>query len=376
MPMPLQLRSKVTSEGQLELSLSEVEKPVPSAEEVLIRVDATPINPSDLGVVLAMADTATARSSGSGNATVVRINIEERFLRVQSGRFGKPLTIGNEGAGVVVAAGDSPGGQALLGKTVATWGGSMYAHFKTQAADQCLVLNQGTTAEEGASCFVNPLTVLGMLGTMRREGHNALIHTAAASNLGQMLVKACQNEGVELVNIVRKGDQVRLLEGLGAKHVCNSETPAFGDCLTEALIDTGATLGYDAIGGGHMAGRILSAMEAAALARGANVGRYGSTTHKQVYIYGGLDRGPTEFNRSFGMTWGIGGWLLPNYLVQVGPEEGQRMRSQVADEIKTTFASAYTERISLLEFLDIDHIRRFEKQATGEKYLVVPQRDA
>jgi len=374
--MPQQLRSKVTTQGQLELSLVEVDKPVPAEDEVLIRVEAAPINPSDLGVVLAMADVATARASGSGRGAVVTADIEERFLRTLGGRIDKSLPIGNEGAGVVVEAGGSPQTQALVGKTVATWGGSMYADFKTQKADQCLVLHEGTSSEEGASCFVNPLTVLGMLGTMRLEGHTALVHTAAASNLGQMLVKACRDEGVELVNIVRRKEHVSLLQRLSAKHVCNSDEPAFVDDLTAAISQTGATLGYDAIGGGRMAGQILTAMEVAAVARGGSVGRYGSTTHKQVYLYGGLDRGPTELNRTFGMAWGIGGWLLPNYLERVGPEESQRMRERVAGEIKTTFASRYTQRISLTEVLNVDTIQTFAKQATGEKYLITPQKDS
>ncbi len=373
--MPLQLRSKVTTGGQLELSLAEVDKPAPAEDEVLIRVEAAPINPSDLGVVLAMADVGTARASGSGRDTVVTADIDKRFLRAHQGRVDKSLPTGNEGAGLVVEAGKSPEAQALLGKTVATWGGSMYAHFKTQKADQCLVLHDGTSAEEGASSFVNPLTVLGMIGTMRREGHAAIVHTAAASNLGQMLVKACGNEAIELVNIVRKDPHVSLLRALGARHVCHSGKPDFMDQLTAAIAETGATLGFDAIGGGRMAGQILTAMEAAAVARGASVGRYGSSTHKQVYIYGGLDRGPTELNRAFGMAWGLGGWLLPHYLERVGPEESKRMREQVADEIKTTFASHYTARIALHDVLNVDMIRRFAKQATGEKYLITPRHD-
>ncbi len=374
--MPQQLRSKVTAGGQLELSLVEVERPSPAADEVLIRVEAAPINPSDLGVLLAFADVATARASGSGAGTVVTADIDERVFRTLGARVDKSLPTGNEGAGVVVEAGSDPEAQALVGKTVATWGGSMYAHWKTQKADQCLALHEGTRAEEGASCFVNPLTVLGMLGTMRREGHSALVHTAAASNLGQMLVKACANQDVPLVNIVRKAEHAALLRGLGAKHVCDSSAPSFRDDLVASLTETGATLGYDAIGGGRMAGQILAAMEAACLARGASVGRYGSTTHKQVYIYGGLDRGPTTFERSFGLAWGLGGWLLPNYLADVGPDEARRMREQVADEIKTTFASHYTRRIGLAEALDVETLRAYARQATGEKVLITPQTGA
>ena len=370
--MPQQLRSTVTQDGHLELSLAAVDKPTPADDEVLIRIEAAPINPSDLGMLLGMADVATARSSGSGGETVITADIDERFMPALALRVGKPLPTGNEGAGVVVEAGASAQAQALIGKTVATWGGSMYAEFKTQKADQCLVLNEGTSAEEGASCFVNPLTVLGMIGTMRLEGHTALVHTAAASNLGQMLVKACINEQVELVNIVRKAEHVQLLEGLGAKYVCNSSESSFMQDLIAAVSETGATLGFDATGGGRLAGQILNAMEVAASAANPNAGRYGSATHKQVYIYGGLDRTPTELNRAFGMAWGLGGWLLPYYLERVGPEEADRLRQQVADEIKTTFASQYSQRVSLAEVLDVDAIQSFAQQATGEKYLIVP----
>lgn len=371
--MPQQLQSTVTARGQVQLSLAEVDQPALAEDEVLIRVEAAPINPSDLGVMLAGADLATARASGSGAHTVLTADLDGRDWRSLEGRIGQAVSLGNEGAGVVVAAGGSPQAQALSGKTVATWGGSMYAHFKVQKADQCLLLHDGTSAEEGASCFVNPLTVLGMLGTMRLEGHTALVHTAAASNLGQMLVKACNNEGVALVNIVRKQEHAGLLQSLGAKHVCNSADRDFTEQLTAAIAETGATLGYDAIGGGRMASQILSAMEAAAVARGAAVGRYGSTTHKQVYIYGSLDRDSTQLDRSYGMAWGVGGWLLPNYLVRVGPEEARRMRDRVADEIKTTFASHYSQRIALADVLDVETLRAIVKKATGEKYLIAPQ---
>jgi NADPH2:quinone reductase len=275
---------------------------------------------------------------------------------------------------VVVQAGESPAAQALLGKTVAIIGGAMYSQYRAVKAADCLVLPPGTTPAEGASCFVNPLTVLGMVGTMRMEGHTALVHTAAASNLGQMLNKLCIEDGIGLVNIVRRPEQVALLKGQGARHVCDSSAPSFMDDLVEAISATSATLGFDAIGGGRIAGQILTAMEVAAVRKMPAYSRYGSTVHKQVYIYGGLDRGPTEFTRAFGMAWGIGGWLLTPYLAKIGPEAAQEMRERVASEIKTTFASSYTKEVSLREALRLPEIAVYGKQATGEKYLINPSK--
>ena len=284
------------------------------------------------------------------------------------------LPVGNEAAGVVVRAGASPAAQALLGKTVAILGGAMYAQYRAIKAVQCLVLPPGTTPAEGASCFVNPLTALGMVATMRAEGHKALVHTAAASNLGQMLVKICQKDGVDLVNIVRRADQADVLKKIGAVHVCNSSSPTFMDELTDALAATGATVAFDAIGGGKLAGQILTAMEAALGRTAKEYSRYGSTTHKQVYIYGGLDRGPTEFNRTFGMAWGVGGWLLTPFLQKIGFEAAQKLRERVAAEVKTTFASTYTKEVSLAEALKLDEIAVYGKQATGAKYLINPNK--
>jgi NADPH2:quinone reductase len=284
------------------------------------------------------------------------------------------MPVGNEGAGVVVSAGSSPAAQALLGKTVAVLGSAMYAQYRAIKALNCLVLPENTTPAEGASCFVNPLTAIGMVETMRREGHTALVHTAAASNLGQMLVKLCNAEGIGLVNVVRKPEQVALLSSIGARHVCNMSAPTFMDDLTNALVETGATLAFDAIGGGTQAGQILTCMERAASRGAKEYSRYGSTTHKQVYIYGGLDRGPTEFNRAFGMAWGIGGWLLTSFLQKVRPEAAQKLRERVTREIKTTFASTYTKEVSLAEALRLEEIAVYGKQATGEKYLINPNK--
>ncbi len=291
-----------------------------------------------------------------------------------AGRLGQSLPVGNEGAGVVIQAGDAPAAQALLGKTVAMHGGAMYAQYRCIKASECLVLPPGTTAAAGASCFVNPLTALGMVETMRLEGHTALVHTAAASNLGQMLVKLCLKDNVGLVNIVRRPEQVEILKGLGARYVCDSSAPRFMDDLVEALAETGATLAFDAIGGGRLAGQILTAMEMALTRTAQGYSRYGSTTHKQVYIYGGLDRGPTEFNRTFGMAWGIGGWLLTPFLQKVGADAAQALKERVAAEITTTFASTYTKEISLVEALQLEEIAGYAKLATGEKYLINPNK--
>jgi hypothetical protein len=291
-----------------------------------------------------------------------------------AGRVDESMPVGNEGAGVVVAAGASEAAQALLGRTVAVLGGAMYAQYRTLKATDCLLLPDDATPAEGASCFVNPLTALGMVETMRREGHKALVHTAAASNLGQMLNKICLKDGVDLVNIVRSDEQEAILHGIGAKYVVNSTAPSFMEDLINALAETGATLAFDALGGGKIAGQILTAMEAAANRTAATYSRYGSTVHKQVYIYGGLDTRPTEFNRGFGMAWGIGGWLLTPFLIKIGPAEGQKLRQRVASELKTTFASHYTQEISLAEALNLDVIAAYNKRATGEKYLINPNK--
>ena len=371
-PTGLQLRSLVTSSGELELSLARVAVPEPGADEVVIRIEATPINPSDLGLLLGAADMTTARASGAGDSVTVTATIPERFRAAMAARADQSMPVGNEGAGVVVKAGPSEAASALLGKTVATFGGAMYAQFRAVKAAECLVLPEGATAADGASCFVNPLTALGMVETMRLEGHTALVHTAAASNLGQMLNKICLKDGVGLVNIVRSPAQADILRGIGARHIVDSSAASFKADLTAALVATGATLAFDAIGGGKLAGQILTGMEIAANQAGGGYSRYGSTTHKQVYIYGGLDTGPTELTRSFGMAWGIGGWLLPPFLQRIGPAEGQKLRARVAAELKTTFASRYTQVVSLADALSLDHIAIYNQRATGTKYLINP----
>lgn len=372
--MALQLRSLIRANGELELSLHDEPIPEPQAHEVVIRVEASPMNPSDLGLLFGAADMGTAKVSGTPERPIVTATVPERAMPAMAGRLDQSMPVGNEGAGVVVKAGSSPAAQALLGKTVAAIGGAMYSQYRAVAAAQCLELPAGTAPAEGASCFVNPLTSLGMVETMRREGHKALVHTAAASNLGQMLNKICQKDGIDLVNIVRKPEQEALLRGIGAKYVCNANSPTFLEDLTQALVETGATLAFDATGGGKLAGQILGCMEAALNRTAKEYSRYGSTTHKQVYIYGGLDRSPTEFVRNFGMAWGMGGWLLFPFLQKLGDEGVQRLKARVVAELKTTFASHYTREVSLFEALQLDAIGVYGKQATGEKFLLNPNK--
>ena len=370
----LELRSLVTPDATLELSLQEVEVPAPAPDEVVVRVEASPVNPSDLGLLIpSVADMTAATVTGTPERPVVTAPLREGSLAGLSARVGDSLPVGNEGAGTVVAAGSSPAAQALVGKTVGIAGGAMYSQYRVVNAAACLVLPDGATAKEGASSFVNPLTALGMLETMRREGHSALVHTAAASNLGQMLVKACLADGVPLVNIVRKAEQEEILRGLGAVHVCNSASPSFEADLVEALKATSATLAFDATGGGTLAGQILNGMEQAASATAAQYSRYGSSVHKQVYIYGSLDTSPTVLTRNFGMAWGVGGWLLTPFLAGAGPETIARLRARVAAELTTTFASTYTQEVSLAGLLKPDAFNSYLKKATGEKFLVTPQ---
>ena len=368
----LQLRSRINKSAQLELSLVSIPVPELKADEVLLRIEASPMNPSDLGLLFGAADLTTAKASGDAKHPVVTAQVPEKLMRAMAGRLDESMPVGNEGAGVVVKAGASEAAQALLGKTVAALGGAMYSQYRAVKATQCLVLPAGTTPAEGASCFVNPLTSLGMVETMRREGHTALVHTAAASNLGQMLNKICLKDGVALVNIVRKPEQAQLLKAIGAKYICDSSSATFMQELTEALVASGATIAFDAIGGGKLAGQILAGMEAAANQKATEYSRYGSTTHKQVYIYGGLDRGPTEITRSFGMAWSVGGWLLMPFLQKIGFDGAAKLRQRVVDELKTTFASKYTKEVSLAQALQLSEIAIYSQQATGTKYLVTP----
>jgi NADPH:quinone reductase len=370
----LQLRSLVKNTGDLEVSLTHVPIPAPAANEVLVRVEAAPINPSDLGLLFAGADMTKASQRGTKDQPRVAARVPDAALKGMTARFDVSMPVGNEGAGVVVEAGTSEAAQALLGKTVAVLGGAMYSQYRCVPLEQCLELPSGTTPAEGASSFVNPLTALGMVETMRVEGHTALVHTAAASNLGQMLNRICLKDRIALVNIVRSHGQVDLLRALGAAHVCNSISPTFVQDLIEALSASGATIAFDAIGGGKLAGQILTCMEAALLRKATQYSRYGTATHKQVYVYGGLGQGPIELNRNFGMAWGVGGWLVTPFLQKIGPAATQRLKQRVASELKTTFASAYAGEVSLAEALNLEAIAVYGQSATGHKYLINPNK--
>jgi NADPH2:quinone reductase len=370
----MQLRSLIKKSGALEISLADVKILSPGPGEVVVRIEASPINPSDLGLLFGAADMSTARTTGTVERPAITADVPHAAMPGMAGRLDQSLPVGNEGAGIVVAAGSTGAAQALLGKAVALVGGAMYAQYRTVNAEDCLVLPEGATPSDGASCFVNPLTALGMVETMRREGHTALVHTAAASNLGQMLNRICLKDNIALVNIVRSKDQQDMLYARGARYVCNSSAPGFTGDLTQALAETGATLAFDAIGGGKLVGQILSCMEAAINRTVSTYSRYGSTVHKQVYIYGGLDMNPTEFRRSFGMAYGIGGWLVFPFLNKIGPAGTQRLKDRVAAELKTTFFSHYAAEISLSEVLNLDKIAEYNKRATGEKYLINPSK--
>lgn len=370
--MSLLVRSLVRPEGEVEVALHEAPAPTPGPEEVVVRIDAAPINPSDLGVLFARADLDTLRATGTAERPALTATIPAAAMAGLGVRVGKALPVGNEGAGVVVAAGASPTAQALLGRTVGVYGGGMYAQHRCLPASLCLPLPEGLRAEQGASNFVNPMTALAMLETMRREGHAGIVHTAAASNLGQMLVKLCAKDGVALVNVVRREEQARALRELGAEHVVDSSAASFEEDLVDALARTRATLAFDAIGGGRLADVILRAMEHVATRDAARYSPYGSTTHKQLYVYGGLDRAATTLSRNYGMSWGVGGWLVGNTLAKLDAAAVAGLRTRVADELATTFASRYTKRITLRELLDPEVLRGYAKMATGEKYLVVP----
>jgi NADPH:quinone reductase-like Zn-dependent oxidoreductase len=370
----LQLRSLLKKSGELELSLANIPTPEPAEDEVVVRVEGAPINPSDLGLLIGPADMSAATVSGTKEQPVVTARVPEAALKAMAGRLDESMPVGNEGAGVVIKTGSSDAAKALMGKMVAMIGGAMYAQYRVIKARDVLPLPEGITAAEGASCFVNPLTALGMTETMRREGHKALVHTAAASNLGQMLNKICIKDGISLVNIVRSKEQADILHKIGAKYVVDSSAPSFMDDLTNALVETGATIAFDAIGGGKLAGQILTCMEIAANKTAKVYSRYGSSVHKQVYVYGGLDPRPIELNRAFGMMWGVGGWLLFPFLMKIGQADGAKLRARVVAELKTTFASHYTQVVSLQEALQLSNIAVYNKRATGEKFLINPNK--
>ena len=369
-----QMLSTVTSNGELRLALTQVDMPTPGPDEVVIKIEATPINPSDLGVMFGWSTTTDVSTSGSGKDSVLTAPVSPQGMQIMKARIDQSLPVGNEGAGTVVAAGDSELATSLMGKVVAVMGGGMYAEYRCVKANMCLPLLPGNTAKDGASSFINPLTSLAMLETMRMEGHTALVHTAAASNLGQMLNRICIADGVELVNIVRKEEQAEILRGLGAKYIVNSSSDDFMSELTNAIHATGATLAFDATGGGTLASNILSAMEAAAARTPGAYSIYGSIKHKQVYLYGGLNTSETTLTRGYGMAWGVGGWLLPSFMARVGMKVVMGLQARVAKELTTTFASHYTNEVSLEEALQAETVGSYIAKATGEKFVICPQK--
>lgn len=368
----LQLRTLISQAGELNVHLIEGEMPVPSSNEVLIRIEAVPVNPSDVGRLLSAVKIDSLRSAEDAPLPAVHGELPQSVLPSLAARLDKALPAGNEGAGVVVAAGDSPEAQALLGRTVAIFSGKMYQQYCTARAVDCLVLAEGTSPADAASSTVNPLTALGMVETMRAENHTAIVHTVGASNLGQMLNRICIADGVGLVNIVRSSAQAELLREQGATWVVDSSEPNFEEALYEAIKATGATIAFDAIGGGNLASQILEAMELALLQDVTHYGDYGSPVHKQVYVYGRLDRSPMPLRQSYGMAWGVGGWLLTYFLQKTSPDELRRLRAHVVAELHTTFRSGYSEEISLSDMLQLDNMRRYARPATGQKFLVNP----
>jgi NADPH:quinone reductase-like Zn-dependent oxidoreductase len=366
----LELRTVISSDGALRLWLQDVPVPEPAGDEVVLRVEAAPINPSDIGVLFGPADLATLRGAGTTDRPEVSATVPAARIDRASGRVDQALSAGNEGAGTIVAAGRDA--HDLVGRVVAARSFGMYAQYRVVKLADCLVLPEGTAPLAGASAFINPLTALGMVETMRLEGHTAIVHTAAASNLGQMLTRLCIADGIPLVNVVRSQNQADVLRGIGARYVIDSTSPSFIADLDDAMAETGATLAFDAIGGGRMAATILASMERALLAQADAYSRYGSPIHKQVYLYGTLDPAPTEIDRSFGMAWGIGGWLMTWFMDRIGPKRAARLRERVAAELTTIFASHITAEISLAEMLAVDTIRAYTKRATGEKYAINP----
>lgn len=369
----IQLTSTISEDNKLTLALQEIDMPQPGADEVVVRIEAAPLNPSDLGVMFSAANMATAVQSGTDENPVITADVPAQFMPSLKTRVGKATPVGNEGAGTVVAAGSSDAAQALMGKTVAVIGGGTYRQYHCVNVQSCLELKEGTTAKEGASSFVNPLTALAMVETMRAEGHKAIIHAAAASSLGQMLNRICMADGIDLINIVRRDEQETLLRDMGAKYVVNSSSDNFIADLTAAIIETGATISFDPIGGGQLSSDILNCMETAITRDVEEYSVYGSDTFKQAYIYGALNRGPITLNRNFGFAWGVNGFLLFNALGKLGTKTVMSMRKRVAEEITTTFASSYTHEVSLAEALKLQSITAYGKQATGEKYLITPQ---
>jgi len=362
-----ELRSKVNADRFVTIEIAQCAVPAPDDHEVVVRIEAAPVNPSDLMVLLAGGDVADAEPTPGG----FRIPLDTAAWAAAHQRIGAPLPAGNEGGGIVVAAGAAPGARALLGRVVGFRSGNAFAQYRTMPASACVPMPDGITTEQAAASYVNPLTVLAMVETMRREGHSALVHTVGASNLGLMLDRVCRADGVPLVNIVRRAENAERLRSLGAEHVVDTSAATFDDDLHQELTSTRATIAFDAIGGGTMAGELLRAMERVA-SNGLPYSAYGSLTFKQVYVYGRLDRGPTVLPRDAGFSWSVAGWLLTHFLARVDADTRASLRARVADEITTTFASSYGLRVTLDEMVDPVVVRRYGRMASGDKALLTP----
>ena len=361
------LVNEVDGEGVLSLRIqSEPIAPL-APGELLLRVEAAPLHPTDLGQLLLAGDLTRARRE----ADALVMPLREAARGMFAGRVGLAVPIGSEGAGAVIAVGDAKD-QALIGRRVASFSGGMYADYRVLKVADVTVLPPGASARDGAAITVNPMTALAMVETMRRDGAVAMVHTAAASSLGRMLQRICAQDGIPLVNIVRNPEQSALLRKAGAAHVVNSEDPDFQAQLVAALVETNATIAFDAVGGGSLAGAILTAMEQAQQRRAGGAGFYGSSTPKRAYIYGRLDMTPTILPPTMGMAWNVGGFLLPHVLEQVGPTVKQRLVDRVLDELTSTFLIDYTQEIPLESLLDPLLLARANAKATGAKYLVRP----
>ncbi|MEY4473606.1 MAG: hypothetical protein RL671_1910 [Pseudomonadota bacterium] len=360
-----QLTTQLDADGTLTVQLNDKTWDDPKPGQVLIKVEATPINPSDLGLLFASADTDNAVYTPGK----VVAKMPEAATRAFKARHGMAMPAGNEAAGIVAAAGE--GCEHLMGKRVACVPGTAYGTYAVAEAQMAFPVDDNVTAEQAASSFVNPMTALGFVETMKLEGFTGIVHAAAASNLGQMLVKICQEDGIPLVNVVRSDAQVKLLKDLGATHVLNMNDADYMPKLIDAIAETKAMIGFDPIGGGTVASQFLSAMEAAA-SRGAAFSRYGSSEPKKVYIYGALDLGPTILNRAFGLTWDLAGWLLTPFMMKAGMEIVGRMRTRVMKDLTTTFASHYARKGNLEDMLTKDAVSMYSARRTGEKYLVTP----
>lgn len=362
-----QLFTTLESNGTLTVAIEDVTFPDPTGNQVLVKMEAAPINPSDLAILTSAADLENADySPGKFVATM-----PEPFNTGSKARHGLKLPAGNEGAGTVVATGDGDMAKALMGQRVACVPGNAYSQYCIADARMCLPLGDHT-AEDGASAFVNPMTALGFAENAKMDKQNAILHTVGASNLGQMLTRICKEDGLALVNIVRKDAQVELLKELGSTHVVNSSDDDFMNQLRTAIDDTDAFYGFDPIGGGKAVDTAFKAMEQVAVTKMTEYSRYGSNQQKRMFIYGRLDVSPTILTPSYGFGWTLSGWLLFPFLQAVGMEVAARMRKRVLENLTTTFASSYKKRVNLEEMLTKDAVTDYRAMRTGEKYLVTP----